>query len=311
MLPERDNFFLEAMGIGPAQERAYAAALQAGTLHGVAPEIVRGLLEAGLATVHDGQAVPRSPRLAVEQWASRQREAVSRAQEGARFYQHLASREDANAFQVLRGVGPVGEALHQVQLGAEREVVAFDRDPYFRGGLSPVQPEVMARGVAYRAIYRQAVLEIDQVLPLLRQAMALGEQSRTYPDLPMRMLIADRHMAVLVLPVAAADQPATDAVGVVVYSSPLLAALRDLFESFWRLAIPVEDEAGHAEPEAAAQHDILQLLAMGLTDESIGRELGVSPRTVQRRIARLQQRLGASSRFGLGVQAVRQGLLPH
>ncbi|NUS62020.1 MAG: AsnC family transcriptional regulator [Saccharothrix sp.] len=39
----------------------------------------------------------------------------------------------------------------------------------------------------------------------------------------------------------------------------------------------------------------------GATDRAIARELGVSERTVHRRIARLQALLGAHSRFQLGV----------
>ena len=47
----------------------------------------------------------------------------------------------------------------------------------------------------------------------------------------------------------------------------------------------------------------------GLTDESIAREFGVSERTIARRIGRLQEALGAQTRFQLGVQASRQGWL--
>ncbi|MFE7357241.1 response regulator transcription factor [Streptomyces sp. NPDC057543] len=54
---------------------------------------------------------------------------------------------------------------------------------------------------------------------------------------------------------------------------------------------------------------LLTYLSGGLTDESIARELGVSERTVARRITRLQQMLGARTRFQLGVQASRRGWL--
>ncbi|MFE7393699.1 response regulator transcription factor [Streptomyces sp. NPDC057582] len=54
---------------------------------------------------------------------------------------------------------------------------------------------------------------------------------------------------------------------------------------------------------------LLTYLSGGLTDESIARELGVSERTVARRIARLQEVLGAQTRFQLGVQASRRGWL--
>ena len=46
---------------------------------------------------------------------------------------------------------------------------------------------------------------------------------------------------------------------------------------------------------------LLKLMATGATDRAIARELGISERTVHRRIARLQLRLGVQSRFQLGA----------
>ena len=51
------------------------------------------------------------------------------------------------------------------------------------------------------------------------------------------------------------------------------------------------------------------LLASGLKDEAIARQLGIGERTVRRRVAELADRLGARTRMQLGIQAVRQGWL--
>jgi DNA-binding NarL/FixJ family response regulator len=56
------------------------------------------------------------------------------------------------------------------------------------------------------------------------------------------------------------------------------------------------------EPTAATQR-LLTLMRTGATDRAIARELGVSLRTLHRRIARLQSLLGVQSRFQLGVLA--------
>jgi DNA-binding NarL/FixJ family response regulator len=58
-----------------------------------------------------------------------------------------------------------------------------------------------------------------------------------------------------------------------------------------------------------AERNLLQRMADGSTDESIARRLGISDRQVRRRIARLLQRLGVSSRFAAGAEAVRRGWL--
>jgi DNA-binding NarL/FixJ family response regulator len=57
------------------------------------------------------------------------------------------------------------------------------------------------------------------------------------------------------------------------------------------------------------ERNLLQRMADGSTDESIARRLGISDRQVRRRIARLLQRLGVSSRFAAGAEAVRRGWL--
>ncbi|KOX15339.1 hypothetical protein ADK67_41565 [Saccharothrix sp. NRRL B-16348] len=70
----------------------------------------------------------------------------------------------------------------------------------------------------------------------------------------------------------------------------------------------VAEDVAAAEPEpTAATRDLLRLMRTGAIDETIARELGVSLRTVHRRITRLQTLLGARSRFQLGVIACEQG----
>lgn len=65
-------------------------------------------------------------------------------------------------------------------------------------------------------------------------------------------------------------------------------------------------DAADLEPTAATRR-LLRLMRTGAIDETIARELGVSLRTVHRRITRLQDLLGARSRFQLGVIACERG----
>lgn len=65
-------------------------------------------------------------------------------------------------------------------------------------------------------------------------------------------------------------------------------------------------DAVDLEPTVATQR-LLRLMRTGAIDETIARELGVSLRTVHRRITRLQNLLGARSRFQLGVIACERG----
>lgn len=52
---------------------------------------------------------------------------------------------------------------------------------------------------------------------------------------------------------------------------------------------------------------MLALVLAGLTDEAAASRLGVSRRTVQRRIAELMAKAGVDSRIQLGWHAARRG----
>ncbi len=60
--------------------------------------------------------------------------------------------------------------------------------------------------------------------------------------------------------------------------------------------------------EQAETRLLTSLLLSGLSDQAIARELGVSPRTAQRKLAAMLQDLGAHTRFQAGVQAAMRDL---
>jgi DNA-binding NarL/FixJ family response regulator len=98
--------------------------------------------------------------------------------------------------------------------------------------------------------------------------------------------------------------------------SRLCDALRELFEAHWAQAVPVFSGTGgtttanEGHPDLLpADRSLLHLLNAGLKDEAILRQLGISERTLRRRINELTARLGATSRFQAGAQAVRRGWL--
>ena len=62
-------------------------------------------------------------------------------------------------------------------------------------------------------------------------------------------------------------------------------------------------------PVSALDRRTLAHLAQGLTSKEIARMEGCSPRTVDGRIARLCERMGAASRTELVVLAIRRGLV--
>ena len=55
--------------------------------------------------------------------------------------------------------------------------------------------------------------------------------------------------------------------------------------------------------------EILALMAAGLKDSAVAHQLGLAPRTLRRRIARLMALLHVQTRFQAGLEACRRGWL--
>ena len=63
-----------------------------------------------------------------------------------------------------------------------------------------------------------------------------------------------------------------------------------------------------AEPAMTPQEEAVAcLVARGLTVDAIARQLGISPRSVNRRLARLRERMGVPSTVELGSALARRG----
>jgi DNA-binding CsgD family transcriptional regulator len=55
--------------------------------------------------------------------------------------------------------------------------------------------------------------------------------------------------------------------------------------------------------------EVIRLVAVGRTNKEIGALLGMSPRTAQKHVMHVYEKLGLESRAGLALYAVEHGLL--
>ncbi|WP_028636657.1 helix-turn-helix transcriptional regulator [Nocardioides sp. URHA0032] len=151
-------------------------------------------------------------------------------------------------------------------------------------------------GRASRAIYPVHAVGDPKVLSA---RAAVGEQVRVLPEVPTRMLVIGDSHVVLPEPLGYADMPLA-----VVRQRGVVEAMAQWFELLWeRAAVPAGGVAGRPD----RRRFLLQQLAAGERDEQIARKLGISLRTVRRRVADLMSELGADSRFQAGVEAARRG----
>ena len=167
--------------------------------------------------------------------------------------------------------------------------------------VAKVVAAAIATGRRSRAIYPiRALQEAPEVL--LARARA-GEQIRVVAELPTRMFVLGSTHAVVPEPLGMADEPR-----LLVRQRALVEALTMLFELMWERAAPVPDlDFGDARPDL--RRFLLHQLAAGSKDEQIARTLGLSLRTVRRRVADLLIELGVDTRFQAGAEAVRRGWL--
>lgn len=180
--------------------------------------------------------------------------------------------------------------------------------PLARAATLHGERDALARGVAVRGIYDVGLMSNSEALAAVQDCIRLGEDARVAAGLPIHLLIFDTEVVAMPVPGIAGDRRHL----LVTRHRGVVRVLADLFESFWRMAIAIPripdtvPELDRPDPETSR---LLTYLAAGLTDEAIARTLGVSGRTVGRRIANLEALLGARSRFQLATQAARRGWL--
>ncbi len=169
----------------------------------------------------------------------------------------------------------------------------------------PLDEEVLGRGVRMRTIYLDSIRKDRVTVNYAEWLTGQGAEVRTVPVLPVRMLIYDRRIALVPI-----DPDRTRLGAVQVTGTGVLTALAALFDQVWSTGAPLgtakeQDECGLT----AQERELLRLLGQGLTDETAGKSLGLSLRTVRRMMADLMERLGAHSRFEAGLSAGRRGWL--
>jgi len=328
----------ESMLLDPAEENAYRLLVGLAVAHVDRLAEVAGLsvrvagellsrLEAKGMVLRQGEGLvyrPQPPDVALGTALLRRQESL----EGDRRlvaslseeFRAVARRRDADhAVEVVIGAGPLRERLRDLQQHAREEILWFCRaNPLaMQGPDNTEELGALARGVRYRAVYERALLEAPGELDSVREAIGWGEEARVASVLPVRLAIVDRHTAIC--PLTHDDERGLgEPTASVIRSGQLLDALLDLFEGHWERASPLTTTgAGSAEARNGAHVDgvghaerlLLSLVVAGTPDKSIAHQLGVSRRTVQRRLDRLMALAGVDTRTALAYQAARRGWL--
>lgn len=250
------------------------------------------------------------PDVALEALIVKQQDALQRVRlTASRLHEKALSsgqthKTEYHLVEIISGRQAQIEVFDQIQRGAHEEIVSFDRPPYVvaPSGINTTELDMLKNGVSYRGVYDLGALMLEGASERIRLCIDAGEKARVFDKLPLKFVAADHRIALLPLDLNYLDGPA-----LLVRESSLLDALYGLFEVLWSRASPISfDVSGYAlsggRDTGPLEHNepLVALLASGLNDKFIAQQLGVSPRTLDRRIHELMIALDARTRFQLG-----------
>ncbi|MGH3712023.1 MAG: helix-turn-helix transcriptional regulator [Micromonosporaceae bacterium] len=327
---------LEALGFSPVEEQVYDLLVTRGrmSLDEVLAEsdakprlqrqalerlVAKGLVRRLAGPEHEFVVAP--PEYAIEVLISEQMRALqavraSSADLATRVRRVTLDVDPTQLIEIVAGEGSNRQLFLQVVKSAREEIAVFDRPPYAIDVSEATGEEAMGEqarrmssGLRLRTVFDRSLLEdADHMRRILRGAAA-GERARV-ARVPLKLVLIDREWAMLPLLNAGGSTP--EAV-VIVRRSVLLDSLVALFESVWENAVEIkptaDDELTLMRTPERDLRQIAHLLAAGMTDTAIAHHLGISHRTVRRRIKDLMDELRVDSRFLAGVRAAQRGWL--
>lgn len=308
---------LEELGLTPQEESVYRALV--GRPHATAQELAIGcdmlrtpeearevlgaLNSRGLITrQHDSDRfMATSPAEALGSALLERRERLDRAElalaglvEAYRAGSMVRAQRDL--MEIVEGTDAVRRRYIQMQLNA-RDSIEF----FATGGHKAVGPDTtqeskaLRRGVRLRGVVDEQFLGQPQGSDSLDESLADGICIRTVKEIPLKLIICDGEVAML--PLHGRGQEVDPSL--ILRGGPVNVA-RALFEAVWQRARPYTEPKREID---AADARMLQLLLAGLTDAVTAAQLGLSTRTVQRRIQALMSRAGVTTRLQLGWHA--------
>ncbi len=322
---------LDVLGLEDAEELAYRALVEVPSYDAAALatrlschpiEAARSLAaleKLGLAARSSGgtdRYVASPPSVALAALAVQREDELRRAQREIESLTEVyrgtdTDRSVSDVVDVVRGAKAVGQRFGQLQMAAREEVLGFVKSDIavVAAEENTEEDAAVTRGVQYRVVIERTSFERPGFFAAASDSLKAGEEVRVAQELPIRMLIVDRRIALV--PLLSGSERSIGAL--IVHRSGMLDALIALFERIWRDGLPlalgndgvIEQPAADGLPELDAR--ILGLLLAGLTDQAVANQLGLSMRTVQRRVRALMDLVSADTRLQLGFHAARRG----
>lgn len=279
----------------------------------------RGLVELpgdGTITVPPPEAALTAFASEIERQARRVRASASQmGMMHRRARERLAVDDDGLSAQLLESIAEIRAATAEIVANAERSVLcARASSARTRTLMDPgsddhdtLPTDSTGRPLEIVSVYDSSLLELPGVIDVLRRRQAAGEQVRIAHAIPFSTVVVDERAAVLDL--SNIDERGIGSASLV--GGPLIIALSRFVRRTFDEGLPMPDPRGQSPLPGLTDRDrlALTLLAAGTSDATVARQLGISVRTVERRVRHIMEVLGTSSRLQTGVEAARRGLI--
>ncbi|MFJ5220163.1 LuxR C-terminal-related transcriptional regulator [Streptomyces sp. NPDC088354] len=222
----------------------------------------------------------------------------------------LAMHEPGRDIELVPGREQVIAVLAEAAKGTSDMV---SMHPPMINGVRPAQPanlEWLAAGRSMRTLHMAASLQTPSARQHFQELTDAGAQVRFALSLPLRMIILDHVLAVLPFEHPVPGDDRSDGPAAMIVRNPyLIEILRRFWEHYWHSADEILPQTTASSTLSERERQIVRLLVRGLTDEGIGRAIGVSERTVRRILSELMSKARAESRVQLGFNIHRLGWL--
>lgn len=199
---------------------------------------------------------------------------------------HLRNRADAR-----RRIAELAAVEKHEHLAMHIEQ-AFSAESW--AAASPLDLALLARGVRLRTLCPP---DMDDTPPAeVPDAVRCGLQDRRLPEIPTKLMIFDRRVALVAVDPGNLDRGFWE-----VTEPAIVDTFVALFAAQWARATPPRPKEVTPVVLTPREKALITLLAQGHTDASAARELGLSPRSVTYTLRALMDRLGVENRFQLGL----------
>lgn len=293
------NRLLLPLGASKVAEDAYLSLLLEQDLN-IPDDVIDELLDLNLVAFGEDGLVPQPASAILQEALDSKFAEVKKLKDSLSAFEAMESHTRKSYHNVTVSLREMDMWYNKILDGAQSHIRYWDSEPHIHKELTtPLFSSLCERGVFIESVYESESFDDPAFTDAVMECVQAGEHVSVAHKLPFRMLIADDR-EIMIMWKNDADLP----IAMVSDDIHLIDFLLRGFDYMWERSIPFGKRRVGGDvtiPDDAKE--ILSLMSAGLTDDAIARRLGVSSRTVARRVGSLMAALNINTRFQLGIKA--------